>query len=697
MGGNANVYAGGSDVSPGGGGGRGRVRAAANTDDRRWRDIQEFAQEQGLTVTSGFRTKGTTGAHAAGIAADIRTTGKTTDEIGQFVATAIEKGFRVVDERVKIANSPFWSGPHLHLETNNRRESQLNSNLSYGNVPVGLLRELDNKRFSKKNVTKDEIDAYYEKHALKTEGAGIITEIDLSNREKEIQLGKEQIAVYTELQEALFNLTEHSKEEAFWFDYKLGKYPQFNEEQAKEIANVYKLIDATEQKNKVEEESKRERERQVEEMQREQERIFEDTRRNWEDLLNDLANGNFKNIWHKFRQQMLDAFIKPASNYLAQLFGGGMGGGMQPAMAGGGFNLGGLFGGGGGNMGPGGTPYFNPISQFAGGGGGMTGGGGILGMLQGAFGGGGRGAAPEPAAAAAGMPWLKTLGGSSPIGGAGGGFGGMLRGMGGGSMMAGIGSGLGQLGMIAGSAVGGKWGNLLSLTGMGASIGASFGPWGAAIGAGIGAGAGLISMLFMRDNSLKKLKEAAASEFGISVKDKDILKQLKAIGEQYFGKGQAGKNAQATVRTEEGMNILRAYAESTGQSGLKIDRLNYGDENWSGNQFRGQFGGFRARGGHVSAGVSYIVGERRPEVFTPSTSGTISPSVSMSDPQLKAILAQVEEALQTFTEKFEGVSPDKVLMAGAAINPYAVSHAQNEAMSRDPRGAESLQRNQGIY
>ena len=40
------------------------------------------------------------------------------------------------------------------------------------------------------------------------------------------------------------------------------------------------------------------------------------------------------------------------------------------------------------------------------------------------------------------------------------------------------------------------------------------------------------------------------------------------------------------------------------------------------------FGGFRAGGGDVEAGKSYIVGERRAELFTPRVSGTISPSVS---------------------------------------------------------------------
>ena len=41
----------------------------------------------------------------------------------------------------------------------------------------------------------------------------------------------------------------------------------------------------------------------------------------------------------------------------------------------------------------------------------------------------------------------------------------------------------------------------------------------------------------------------------------------------------------------------------------------------------GGFGGFRERGGPVSAGRAYVVGERRPELFVPRTDGYIMPSV----------------------------------------------------------------------
>lgn len=42
------------------------------------------------------------------------------------------------------------------------------------------------------------------------------------------------------------------------------------------------------------------------------------------------------------------------------------------------------------------------------------------------------------------------------------------------------------------------------------------------------------------------------------------------------------------------------------------------------------FGGFRAAGGPVTSGTSYIVGERGPELFTPNRSGTIIPNGAMA-------------------------------------------------------------------
>lgn len=51
--------------------------------------------------------------------------------------------------------------------------------------------------------------------------------------------------------------------------------------------------------------------------------------------------------------------------------------------------------------------------------------------------------------------------------------------------------------------------------------------------------------------------------------------------------------------------------------------------------FSGVFGGFRAEGGPVTAGQSYIVGERGPELFTPGVSGGITANDNMSGGSMK--------------------------------------------------------------
>jgi hypothetical protein len=55
---------------------------------------------------------------------------------------------------------------------------------------------------------------------------------------------------------------------------------------------------------------------------------------------------------------------------------------------------------------------------------------------------------------------------------------------------------------------------------------------------------------------------------------------------------------------------------------------------FSGGGFLGSlFGGFRANGGPVTGGKSYIVGERGPELFTPTGSGSITPNHAMGGAQ----------------------------------------------------------------
>lgn len=55
----------------------------------------------------------------------------------------------------------------------------------------------------------------------------------------------------------------------------------------------------------------------------------------------------------------------------------------------------------------------------------------------------------------------------------------------------------------------------------------------------------------------------------------------------------------------------------------------------------GLFGGFRASGGPVSAGKAYMIGERGPEMFLPTTSGQIIPNHSVGGSQSIVINAPI--------------------------------------------------------
>lgn len=386
---------------------------------------------------------------------------------------------------------------------------------------------------------------------------------------------------------------------------------------------------------------------------------------------------------------------------LGSITNGGKGGFLNNIL--GGFNFRtGQFGGPG--SGPGGTPWFNPN-----GGGSNNGFDGLLNSIVGGFGGRGGTANPfsgrfitsgqagintelppgfnGPGRGVGGAPWKNFFGKGGFFGDKGFGF------------NAGTGAGLGGLASIAGGMMGGRMGGVLSMAGMGAQIGSFFGPWGSIIGAGAGA---LIGLFTGRDDAEKKLKEAAISEFGITVREKSVLKQLKAIGEGMFGKGQVGKNANAVVRSEEGMNILRAYAESSGQSGLKIDRLNYGDPNWKGNDFRTSFGGFRASGGPVTAGRAYVVGESRPELFVPAVNGTILPSTtttsttSGTDTRMMQAMLETLDGLKEQIGRLQGISPTHVVAMGAPGATREIADAYETELDNDGMRPNKFFRSTGL-
>lgn len=133
----------------------------------------------------------------------------------------------------------------------------------------------------------------------------------------------------------------------------------------------------------------------------------------------------------------------------------------------------------------------------------------------------------------------------------------------GGSKAAGIMGGIGDLAAIAGGLIGGRFGNVLSMAGTGASIGAMFGPWGAAIGAGIGALIGLFTGGGQRKRDQQTLMQATTDA------QRAIREQFdKLIEDVRFGR--TDPTTAVTQGTSIGQNIRDQYMQMA--NGLKDKR-----------------------------------------------------------------------------------------------------------------------------
>lgn len=80
---------------------------------------------------------------------------------------------------------------------------------------------------------------------------------------------------------------------------------------------------------------------------------------------------------------------------------------------------------------------------------------------------------------------------------------------------------------------------------------------------------------------------------------------------------------------------MMVYRNITGPLAEIVGGLNWGS---IGSTIAGMFGGFRASGGPVTGGTSYIVGERGPELFTPHTSGAIVPNGALGGAKVSIVV-----------------------------------------------------------
>lgn len=105
--------------------------------------------------------------------------------------------------------------------------------------------------------------------------------------------------------------------------------------------------------------------------------------------------------------------------------------------------------------------------------------------------------------------------------------------------------------------------------------------------------------------------------------------------------------------------------------------------------FGGLFGGTRAGGGPVSAGKAYLVGEKRPELFVPSQSGSIIPKVGGSG-ELKVIINDNVGTRVGARERSNGMGQKELVvmidqrLAQQAADPYSKSSSILSARGARP-------------
>ena len=70
----------------------------------------------------------------------------------------------------------------------------------------------------------------------------------------------------------------------------------------------------------------------------------------------------------------------------------------------------------------------------------------------------------------------------------------------------------------------------------------------------------------------------------------------------------------------------------------------------------GIFGGFKADGGPVKSGITYMVGERGPELFTPPSNGRIVPNHEMNGGKVQVLVSANEYFDARVDERAAGVA-----------------------------------------
>lgn len=250
--------------------------------------------------------------------------------------------------------------------------------------------------------------------------------------------------------------------------------------------------------------------------------------------------------------------------------------------------------------------------------------------------------------------------------------------------------GLSKLGGLFGGGAGAAGGAAGAAAGAGGILGkisgalGFAGPWGMIAGIGLQFAAPLLGKLFGGD-PFKDYKKFIQSEYGVKVESKSLLSKVQQLGQSKFG-AEWQKRKIETVKLPETRDMVNEYAAAKGLKGGKnlFSGAEVGDQYSAMNQIKV---GMREFGGPVNAGGAYIVGERRPELFIPRTSGTILPSVpgnggGQSDggsmQHIEALMDVVGD-LAAQVARIKAVDPGSVVEFGLAQRPDAATNAVEQS------------------
>jgi hypothetical protein len=175
--------------------------------------------------------------------------------------------------------------------------------------------------------------------------------------------------------------------------------------------------------------------------------------------------------------------------------------------------------------------------------------------------------------------------------------------------------------------------------------------------------------------------EATAIKFEIELDIEEANGQLKDFRDEVKRTDDASRelgltmtSALGKIITEGGKakDVMRALLQDIAQIVIRRQVLDPIGKGISG-VLDGIFGGARALGGPVAAGVPYLVGERGPELFVPQASGNIVPNNAMSGMGGATIVQNIQ-----FSANTPAASRDAVLAMLPMIKQQTVAAVQDQ-------------------